>query len=416
MNASAICPQAALAVRSGLLVMRSYVLAGNSAHYDGVIAALEARGLKVIPAFASGLDARPAIERYFLRDGVATVDAVVSLTGFSLVGGPAYNDARAAEELLARLDVPYVAAHPVEFQTLEQWQADPRGLMPVEATMMVAIPELDGAIGPMTFGGRSSAAPGLGRRRHGGARRARRAPSPHRVARLVDLRRVERSERRARSRAVQFPAERRQHRHGGLPLGVRFAAQHAARARVGRLYGRGARQTVDELRERIVAGNAANHGMPRQRRRAHPGRRPRAARALARGHRGGSGARHPAATRATAAACSCWARSSATCSSACSRPSATKAIRCGCCSSRALRRRTHSPRSIAGCARISRANAVLHFGTHGALEFMPGKQAGMSGDCWPDRLIGDLPNFYLYAANNPSEGTDRQAPRGARRW
>ena len=51
------------------------------------------------------------------------------------------------------------------------------------------------------------------------------------------------------------------------------------------------------------------------------------------------------------------------------------------------------------------AHAVVHFGTHGALEFMPGKQAGLSGACWPDRLIGDLPNLYLYASNNPSEGT-----------
>ena len=51
------------------------------------------------------------------------------------------------------------------------------------------------------------------------------------------------------------------------------------------------------------------------------------------------------------------------------------------------------------------AHAVLHFGTHGALEFMPGKQSGLSAACWPDRLIGDLPNIYLYAANNPSEGT-----------
>jgi magnesium chelatase subunit H len=50
------------------------------------------------------------------------------------------------------------------------------------------------------------------------------------------------------------------------------------------------------------------------------------------------------------------------------------------------------------------AHAVLHFGTHGALEFMPGKQAGLSAECWPDRLIGELPNFYLYASNNPSEG------------
>ena len=36
---------------------------------------------------------------------------------------------------------------------------------------------------------------------------------------------------------------------------------------------------------------------------------------------------------------------------------------------------------------------------------MPGKQTGLSGKCWPDRLIGDLPNLYLYASNNPSEGT-----------
>ena len=35
---------------------------------------------------------------------------------------------------------------------------------------------------------------------------------------------------------------------------------------------------------------------------------------------------------------------------------------------------------------------------------MPGKQTGLSGRDWPDRLIGDLPNIYLYAANNPSEG------------
>ena len=50
------------------------------------------------------------------------------------------------------------------------------------------------------------------------------------------------------------------------------------------------------------------------------------------------------------------------------------------------------------------AHAALHFGTHGALEFMPGKQTGLSGKCWPDRLIKDLPNVYLYASNNPSEG------------
>ena len=48
---------------------------------------------------------------------------------------------------------------------------------------------------------------------------------------------------------------------------------------------------------------------------------------------------------------------------------------------------------------------MLHFGTHGSLEFMPGKQVGMSGTCYPDRLINSLPNIYYYAANNPSEAT-----------
>ena len=54
------------------------------------------------------------------------------------------------------------------------------------------------------------------------------------------------------------------------------------------------------------------------------------------------------------------------------------------------------------------ADAVLHFGTHGSLEFMPGKQMGMSGDCYPDSLIGKIPNIYYYAANNPSEATHCQ--------
>jgi magnesium chelatase subunit H len=39
------------------------------------------------------------------------------------------------------------------------------------------------------------------------------------------------------------------------------------------------------------------------------------------------------------------------------------------------------------------------------MEFMPGKQVGLSGECWPDRLIGELPNIYIYSVNNPSEGS-----------
>ena len=162
--------------------------------------------------------------------------------------------------------------------------------------------------------------------------------------------------------------------------------------------------SVDALRERIIDGNAQRFGAAAN---VH-------ARIAADDHVRRE--KHlkeieaqwgpaPGRQQSDGAASSCSASASATSSSACSRPSATKATRCACCSRRASRRRMPSRPSTAGCARTSAPHAVLHFGTHGALEFMPGKQNGLSAACWPDRLIGDLPNFYLYASNNPSEGT-----------
>ncbi|PLC64134.1 magnesium chelatase subunit H [Vulcanisaeta sp. EB80] len=52
-----------------------------------------------------------------------------------------------------------------------------------------------------------------------------------------------------------------------------------------------------------------------------------------------------------------------------------------------------------------KADAVIHLGTHGTLELLPGKEAGLSGNCWPDVLIFDLPNIYVYHVTNPSEMT-----------
>jgi magnesium chelatase subunit H len=59
----------------GLLMMRSYVLASDTGHYDGVIRKMQDAGLAVIPAFAGGLDGRPAIDEYF--EG-GRIDAMVS--------------------------------------------------------------------------------------------------------------------------------------------------------------------------------------------------------------------------------------------------------------------------------------------------------------------------------------------------
>lgn len=50
-----------------------------------------------------------------------------------------------------------------------------------------------------------------------------------------------------------------------------------------------------------------------------------------------------------------------------------------------------------------RADALIHFGTHGSLEFTPRKQIALSCYDWPDRLIGTLPHFYLYTIDNVGE-------------
>jgi magnesium chelatase subunit H len=49
------------------------------------------------------------------------------------------------------------------------------------------------------------------------------------------------------------------------------------------------------------------------------------------------------------------------------------------------------------------ADAVVHFGMHGTVEWLPGSPLGNTGYSWSDILLGDLPNLYIYAANNPSE-------------
>jgi magnesium chelatase subunit H len=408
----------------GLLILRSYVLADDAGHYDGVIDALEARGLRVVPAFASGLDGRPAIEKFFIENGVPKVDAVVSLAGFSLVGGPAYNDAKAAEAILARLDVPYISGQPLEFQTLEGWGASATGLTPVESTIMVAIPELDGAIAPMVFGGRSDGAgkPCPGCDRHCVHPQTPEAPRmlgcperadalAGRVARMVALRRSARRDRKVAVVLFNFPPNAGAVGSAAY-LAVFASLRNTLKAMAGAGYSVEVPASADDLRLRLLEGNSARFGTD-----ANVHIRIPAEEHIRR-------ERHLAAIEAQ------WG------------PAPGRSLSDGGSifvlglqlgnvfvglqpgfgyegdPMRLLFERGFAPtHAFSAFYRYLKedfgAHAVLHFGTHGALEFMPGKQVGLSGDCWPERLIGDLPNFYLYAANNPSEGALAKRRSGA---
>ncbi|MDH1264941.1 cobaltochelatase subunit CobN [Pseudomonas sp. GD03944] len=50
------------------------------------------------------------------------------------------------------------------------------------------------------------------------------------------------------------------------------------------------------------------------------------------------------------------------------------------------------------------ANAVVHVGKHGNLEWLPGKSVGLSEQCWPEAILGPLPNVYPFIVNDPGEG------------
>ncbi len=51
------------------------------------------------------------------------------------------------------------------------------------------------------------------------------------------------------------------------------------------------------------------------------------------------------------------------------------------------------------------ADLIIHIGTHGNLEFLPGKGSALSDECYPDIAIDRMPHLYIYNADNPAEGT-----------
>jgi magnesium chelatase subunit H len=360
--------------------------------------------------FASALDARPAMERYFgvRREDAAwrlerpAIDAFVNLTGFSLVGGPAYNDAPAAQAVLTALDVPYLSLQTLEFQSVAEWQADPRGLNPLQATLQVAIPELDGAIAPTVFGGRGAGSIDV--------------PAPasqplperveavaDRVAKLVRLRRTPRAERKLAIVLFNFPP------NAGNTGSAAYLAVFASLQRVlASLKEQGYTVAlpggVDELRTAVCDGNRERFGTPANVHTRIP------AEELVR--------REPHLREIEAVWGPAPGRQLSDGGGVFVLGAQFGNVLVGVQPSfgwegdpmRLLFEGGFSPtHAFSAFYRYLRedfaASAVLHFGTHGAVEFMPGKQAGLSGDCWPERLTRDLPNVYLYASNNSSEGT-----------
>jgi len=382
----------------GVILQKSHINTRDECHYTSLIQELEARGSRVICIYSGGLDFSQPVDEFF-RQGAVVPDSVINLTGFALVGGPASQDHDKAVETLQRLNRPYICAVPLVFQSFEEWKASELGLHPIQVALQVSLPEIDGAIEPIIYGGRD-------------ALTGRTVPLPDRINLLADralkwanLRMKKNKDKKLAISIFSFPPDkgnvgtaayldvfgsihavgkelRRQGYSVGdmpsTPEGLMDAVLNDKEARVGSPYlNVEYRMDMDEYAELTPYAKdlEENWGKP-------PGQlNSDGLNLLVYGKRFGNvfiGVQPSFGYEGDPM--------------------------------RLLFSKSASPHH--GFAayhtyleKVFQADAVLHFGTHGSLEFMPGKQVGMAGTCYPDRLINSMPNLYYYAANNPSEAT-----------
>jgi len=405
----------------GLLLMRPQIVSNARQHYDSVIRAIEAEGLNVIPAISTFMDNREACEKFFVgtqssglqqpgrspneehagrvRTEVRTsrVSQIVSLTGFSFVGGPAMNDSEAAADFLGDLNIPYRSLVSLDTQTIESWRDSFTGLNPVQTGMQVAIPEIDGATEPFVFGGISAS----------GVEPAALDDRCGRIARRLKrwnyLQTASRDELKVALVVYCFPPNK-----GNIGTAADldvFASVHDILAQLEKDgYRVSVPESADALRDLLLGGNSAEFDTTANiayrmkvddYRQLYPfveeietewGPAPgainsREGELLIQGMTLGNvfiGVQPTFGFEDDPM--------------------------------RLLMAKGGAPHHgfaafYSYLESVFKADAVVHVGTHGAMEFMPGKQVGLSGECWPDRLIGELPNIYIYSVNNPSEGT-----------
>jgi magnesium chelatase subunit H len=380
----------------GLLLMRPQVVSKTTKHYDALIRAIENEGLSVIPAIATLMDNREAVTRFF-RNGSPRVSQIVSLTGFSFVGGPAMNDSAAAAEFLCELNVPYRSAVSLDTQTIEAWRESPTGLNSVQAGMQIAIPEIDGATEPFIYGGipvRSQEPTPLDDRCGRLARR---------LKRWTNLQTNTREQVKLAIILFCFPPNK-----GNIGTAADLDVFPSAWDLLKRLSSEGYRVDVpgtpDDLRERLLGGNSEQYGVA-----ANVAYRMTATEYVklcpyVRDVEKDWGAA-PGAINSFGGD---LLIQGLTLGNVFIGVQPTFGFEGD--PMRLMMARSGSPHHgfmafYTYLSEVFKADGVIHFGTHGALEFMPGKQIGLSSECWPDRLIGELPNFYVYSVNNPSEGS-----------
>jgi len=399
------CPEAGIDVKTaptvGVILQKSHINTKDDTHYVSLISELESRGSRVVCIYSGGLDFSGPVEEYFYDTvtGKPIVDTVINLTGFALVGGPASQDHKKAAQVLKRLNRPYMCAVPLVFQSFEEWQASELGLHPVQVALQVSLPEIDGAIEPIIFAGREGAT-------------GRSVPLADRVNLLADralkwanLRIKKNAEKNMAITIFSFPPDK-----GNVGTAAYLDVFDSILAVLKQMKKEGynigdAPMTKEGIMDSVLNDPEAKIQSPE----------------LNVAYRMSTDEYYELTPYATDLEEN-WGPAPGNLNSDGKNlvvyGKQFGNIFIGVQPSfgyegdpmRLLFAKSASPHHgfaayYTYLEKIFKADAVLHFGTHGSLEFMPGKQVGMSGTCYPDRLINSLPSAYLYAANNPSEAT-----------
>ncbi|KAL3142075.1 Magnesium chelatase [Trebouxia sp. C0010 RCD-2024] len=386
----------------GLVLQRSHLVTGDEGHYSGVVSELEAQGAKVVPVFAGGLDFSAPVKKFFydpIYKSTAFVDCIISLTGFALVGGPARQDAPKAVDALKKLNVPYMVSLPLVFQTTEEWMASELGVHPVQVALQVALPELDGGIEPIVFAGRDSntgKSHSLPDRIDGLCARA---------IKWANLAKKKVAEKKVAITVFSFPPDK-----GNVGTAAYLNVFGSIYRVLQDLKAQG--YTIEDVPEKeedlikmILNDSEARFNSAdlniaykmdvEEYKRLCPYSQSLEA----------NWGKAPGKLNSQGQNLLIYGKQFGNVFIGVQPTFGYEGDPMALLFSRSASPHHGFAAYYTYLESIFKADAVLHFGTHGSLEFMPGKQVGMSDLCYPDSLISSIPNIYYYAANNPSEAT-----------
>ena len=405
---------------AAVLFYRAHLLSGNTAFVDALADALAERGLEPLCVFTSSLKVTgkhgmPAAFEMFVSPPAVIVSTLSFAQGDVNCGG--VTDAGSNVSSLERLGVPVLQTMASGVQR-ESWELSTRGLSPLETAINVAIPEFDGRIitVPVSF-----------RERQPGREGAAYTPHPERMARVAGIaeRLVRLGRTPNRSKRIAFILTNSSAKAAQVGNAVGLDAPASLHNLLRAMRGRG--YTVEDLPpdgdaiiHELLARGSYDDRYPLNPAQAHrfsigeysrwfaglpENVRKRMIRAW---QTPGADSKEP------------WRDASGYLFAALEMGNTIVALqppRGYGMNPDAIYHTPDLPPTHHYAAfyrwldEVWKADAIVHVGKHGTLEWLPGKGIGLSGECFPDLLLGDLPLIYPFIINDPGEGS--QAKRRA---